>query len=212
MCGLTPRSTPTRYGRRCKPGLRYFVLCSQPRLTAPTSAGGVTSNVRPHIHTTVRRQALRIHRSAATAMQRYGRATKSNYGVKPWAAVVQHIRRTRPNRSSQPVHAQPPVAVATRALTLHAPGQHAVHAIGRKPGKARSALPNSQSGAAAAEYGSRNRQLRASARSTASPWSSSRLQRGAGYARRVLGTSSTAGLPHVRPNPSVNADPLRQAA
>jgi hypothetical protein len=43
-----PRSTPTRYGRRCKPGLRYFVLCSQPRLTAPTSAGGVTSNVRPH--------------------------------------------------------------------------------------------------------------------------------------------------------------------
>jgi hypothetical protein len=45
---LTPRSTPTRSGRRCKPGLRYFVLCSQPRLTAPTSAGGVTSNVRPH--------------------------------------------------------------------------------------------------------------------------------------------------------------------
>jgi hypothetical protein len=45
---LTPRSTPTRSGRRCKPGLRYFVLCSQPRLTTPTSAGGVTSNVRPH--------------------------------------------------------------------------------------------------------------------------------------------------------------------
>jgi hypothetical protein len=50
MWSLTPRSTPTRYGRRCKPGLRYFVLCSQPRLTAPTSAGGVTSNVRPHNH------------------------------------------------------------------------------------------------------------------------------------------------------------------
>jgi GNAT superfamily N-acetyltransferase len=62
--GLTPRSTPTRSGRRCKAGLRYFVLCSHPSLTAPTSAGGVTSNVRPHTN------ALPIDRPMNTVIVR----------------------------------------------------------------------------------------------------------------------------------------------
>ena len=45
--------------------------------------------------------------------------------------------------------------------------------------------------------------LRASARSTASSWSSRRLQRAAGSARRAFGTRPVEGLPSARPNPSL---------
>ena len=99
--------------------------------------------------------------------------------------------------------AEPPVEVGTRALTPQAPGQNVSRSRPRTPSKAQSALPSSHSGAAAAEYGSRNMLLRASARSTASPWSSGGLQREAGSARRVFGRSTPAGLPQARPNPSL---------
>jgi hypothetical protein len=99
--------------------------------------------------------------------------------------------------------AELPVEVGSRPLTPQAPGQHFSHSNGRKPGKAQSAQPSSQSGAAAAAYGSRHSLLRASSGPTASPWSSGRLQRGAGSARRVFGSSTYAGLPSARPNPSL---------
>ena len=99
--------------------------------------------------------------------------------------------------------AVPPVAVGSRALTPQAPGHYVGYPSARTPGKAQSAMPSSQSGAAAAGYGSRHRLLRASAQSIASPWSSGRLQRRARSARRVSGSSTPAGLPAARPNPSL---------
>jgi hypothetical protein len=60
-CGLTPRSKLTRYGRRCKAGLRYSVLCSQPSLTAPASAVSFTSNVRLHKNSRASAAAKRGH-------------------------------------------------------------------------------------------------------------------------------------------------------
>jgi hypothetical protein len=119
------------------------------------------------------------------------------------AAVGKHVNSTGPSYSSPLASVQPPVAVGTRALTPQASGQRVSHSNVVTLGKAQSALPNSQSGAAAAEYGSRNKPPLASARSTAGRWTSGRLQRGAGGALRVLGTSPTAGLPQVRPNPSL---------
>jgi hypothetical protein len=121
-----------------------------------------------------------------------------------------HCIASRPHREaleandlSSSVQAQTFVALGSRSLTQQAPVQPASHASSCTPGKAQSALPSCQSGTAAAEYGSRNRLLRAPARSTAGPCKSSRPQRGAGSARRVLGKSPTAGLPSARPNPSL---------
>jgi hypothetical protein len=104
---------------------------------------------------------------------------------------------------SLPERAEPPVAVGSRALTPQAPGQTVGHPGARIPGKAQGALPSSQSGAAAAEYGSRHKLLRASEAPTTSPWSSGQLQRGAGSSRRISGSSTPAGLPAARPNPSL---------
>ena len=120
-------------------------------------------------------------------------------------AVVQVKRAacSSPSYLALSVQAQPPVVVPNRGLTQQVTGHPTSLAVSCNAGKAQSALPNSQSGAAAAEYSSRNEHLCASARSTAGPWSSNRPHRGAGSARRVLGTSTTAGLPHVRPNPSL---------
>jgi hypothetical protein len=103
----------------------------------------------------------------------------------------------------RPKNTEPLVAVGSRSLTPQAPGQGVRQSSARTPGKAQSALPSSQLGAAAARDGSRNMRLRASSGSTASPWSSGRLLRGAGSARRVFGTQPTAGLPQARPNPSL---------
>jgi hypothetical protein len=121
-----------------------------------------------------------------------------------------HCSACRPNREaleandrSRSVQAQALVAVGSRSLTQQAPVQPASHSSSRISGKALSALPSGKSGAAAAEYGSRYRVLRTTARSTAGPWASSHPQRGAGSARRILGKSPTAGLPSARPNPSL---------
>ena len=129
---------------------------------------------------------------------------------RPRSEGKSHCSAGRPDREaleandwSRSVHAQPLVAVGDRSLTQQAPVQPASHASSCTPGKARSALPIYRSVAAAAEYGSRYRLLRATARSTAAPWTSSRPQRGAGSARRVFGKSPTAGLPSARPNPSL---------
>jgi hypothetical protein len=121
-----------------------------------------------------------------------------------------HCRACRPYREaleandwSSSVQAQTLVAVGSRSLTQHAPVQPASHACSCTPGKAQSALPSCTSGAAAAEHGSRYGHLHASATSTVRPWSSSRPQRGAGNARRVLGNPTSAGLPSATPNPSL---------
>jgi hypothetical protein len=119
------------------------------------------------------------------------------------SAFRPHREALEANDWSSSVQAQPLVAVGDRSLTQQAPVQPAIQASSCTPGKAQGALPSSRSGAAAAEHGSRYRLLRAPARSTASPWTSSLPQRGAGNARRVLGKSPTAGLPSARPNPSL---------
>ena len=119
-----------------------------------------------------------------------------------YSAFRPHREALEANDWSSSVQAQPLVAVGSRSLTQQAPVQRVSHASSCTPGKAQSALPSCRSGAAAAKYGSRYMLLRTSAGSTASPWSSCRLQRGAGSARRVFGSPTPAGLPQARPNPS----------
>jgi hypothetical protein len=118
-------------------------------------------------------------------------------------ACRHHREALEANDWSGSVQAQTLVAVGSGSLTQQAPVKPASHASSCAPGKAQSALPSCRSGAAAAEYGSRYRLLRAPARSTAGPWISTRPQRGAGSARRVFGKSPTAGFPSARPNPSL---------
>jgi hypothetical protein len=144
-------------------------------------------------------------------MRRSSRPTALNVGntakAKPVAISSAAARkRAKPSTANDwalSERAEPPVEVGSRPLTPQAPGQHVNQSNGRTPGKAQSALPSSQSGAAAAVYGSRHRLLRASSGSEASPGSSGRLQRGAGSARRPFGSSTPAGLPSARPNPSL---------
>ncbi len=127
---------------------------------------------------------------------------RSAVTAKRSGAIGKRLEPFKANDWSLPKRTEPLVAVGSRALTQHEPGQQANQAA-RSSGKAQSVLPSFRSGAAAAEYGSRQKRLRASARSTANPWSSGRLQRGAGSARRVFGCSTPAGLPSARPNPSL---------
>jgi len=136
-------------------------------------------------------------------MPRFGHAMNASSNAMPGVATEMHVKLSNANDSSRSAHAQPVVAVGSSSLTQQAPVQLASHATGRTPGKAQSALPSCQSGAAAAEYGSRNWLHRAPAWSAAEPSSSKRSQRGAGSASRVLGKSLTAGLPSARPNPSL---------
>ena len=142
-----------------------------------------------------------MRRTAPNTRQRFDHALNS----KPAAVlIIAFGKRSRPGKAvdwSPSVQAQLPFAVGSRALTPHELDQHANQAA-RTSGKAQSALPSCRSGAAAAKYGSRYMLLRTSAGSTASPWSSCRLQRGAGSARRVFGSPTPAGLPQARPNPS----------
>jgi hypothetical protein len=136
-------------------------------------------------------------------MPHLGHAANPSSNATPGVATETHVKLSNANDWPRSAQAQPVVAVGGRSLTQQAPVQLASQTKGRAPGKAQSALPSCQSGAAAAEYGSRNRLLRAPARSTAGPCTSSRPQRGAGSARRVLGSPTPAGLPQARPNPSL---------
>ena len=117
-------------------------------------------------------------------------------------AIGKRLEPSKANDWALPEQSELLVAVGSRDLTKHEPDQQANQAA-RRSGKAQSALPRFRSRAAAAEYGSRYNRKRASARSTADSWSSRRLQRGAGSARRVFGRSASAGLPSARPNPSL---------
>ena len=135
-------------------------------------------------------------------MPLFGHAVNTNSKAMPGIATEQHVKLSNVNDWPRSAQAQPVVAVGSRSLTQQAPVQPASHASSCTPGKAQSALPSCRSGAAAAKYGSRYMLLRTSAGSTASPWSSCRLQRGAGSARRVFGSPTPAGLPQARPNPS----------
>ena len=119
------------------------------------------------------------------------------------AALRLHREALEASNWPSSVQAQPLVAVGSHCPTQQAPVQPASHASSCTPGNAQSALPSCRSSAAAAEYGARYPLLRASAHSTAGPWSSGLPQRGAGSARRAFGESPTAGLPSARPNPSL---------
>ena len=137
-------------------------------------------------------------------MPRFGYAVIANSNTTPSVAAEKHVKLSNANDWPQSAQAQPVVAVGSRSLTQQAPVQLASHTTGRTSGKAPSALPSYQSGAAAAEYGSRIRLVLATATSTADRWTSSRRQRGAGGARWTLGrTHTTSGLPEARPNPSL---------
>ena len=147
--------------------------------------------------------ALRMRRSSRPTALHVGNTAKAKPVAISSGAAGKRAKPSSANDWALLERTELPVEVGSRSLTPLAPGQHVSHSNGGTPGKAQSALPSSQSGAAAAAYGSRHRLLRASAGSTASPWSSSRLQRAAGSARRVFGTQPTAGLPSARPNPSL---------
>ena len=136
--------------------------------------------------------------SSPRTAPRLGSAIKA----KRSGAIWKRLQPSTANDWALPERTELPVAVRSPVLTQHEPNQPASQAA-RRSGKAQNALPSYRSGAAAAEYGSRNTRLRASARSTANPWSSGRLQRGAGSARCVSGISTPAGLPSARPNPSL---------
>jgi len=144
-----------------------------------------------------------MRRSASSTAPRFCSAMISAPLANQVFAVGDLANLTKPSYLLSLASVRQPVALATQALTPQAPGHHASYSSVGTPGKAQSAPPSSKSGAAAVEYGSRNRPLRASAKEKASPWSSNRLQRGAGSSRRILGTSPIAGLPQVRPNPSL---------
>jgi len=140
-----------------------------------------------------------MRRSSLRTAPRVGSASRTN----PSGATERRLKPSAANNWPLPERTESPGAVGSRPLTPQAPGQIVSHSSGRTPGKAQIALPSSQSVAAAAEYGSRHMHLRASAESTANPWTSNLLQRGAGSARRVFGSSTSAGLPQARPNPSL---------
>ena len=143
-------------------------------------------------------RTLRMRCSSPRTAPRLGSAARAKHS----GAFGKRLKPSKGSDWAMPEGSELPVAVGSRGLTQYEPYQQANQAA-RRSGKAQSALPSFRSGAAAAEYGSRHMLLRASARSTASPWSSHRLQRGAGSARRVSGSSTTAGLPSARPNPSL---------
>ena len=147
-------------------------------------------------------QALRMRRSSRPTALHVGNTAKAKPVAISSAAAGKRAKPSTANDWALSERTELPVEVGSRSLTPHEPDQQVNLAVHR-PGKAQGALPSSQSGAAAAEYGSRNMLLRASAGSTANPWSSGRLQRGAGSARRVFVSSPTAGLPAARPNPSL---------
>jgi hypothetical protein len=136
-------------------------------------------------------------------MPHFGHAVNPNSNATPGVATEKHVKLSNANDQPRSAQARPVVAVGSRSLTQQAPVQPASQASSCTPVKAQGALPSYRSVAAAAEYGSRYRHLRAPARSTAGPWTSSRPQRGAGSARRVLGAATSAGLPQARPNPSL---------
>ena len=148
-------------------------------------------------------QALRMRRSPLCMAPHFGTSLQAKPVAISSVAFGKRPKPTTADDWSPSERADPLVEVGSRPLTPQAPGQNASHSGARTPGKAQSALPSSQSGAAAAEYGSRHNRMRASARSTAGPWSFGRLRRGAGGARRVFGCSTPAGLPSARPNPSL---------
>jgi hypothetical protein len=110
-----------------------------------------------------------MRRSASVTLPCFGAATNSASLARLSAAVWKLDRRVRPSYSSPMANAQTYIAVGTRAQAPQASSQRVSHSNVGTLGKAHSALANSQSGAAAAAYGSRNRLLRASARSTAGP-------------------------------------------
>ena len=148
-------------------------------------------------------QAFRMRRSSPRRAPRSGNSVKDKLVAISSVATGKRSKPSTANDWSLSERARPPVGVGSRSPTPRAPGQNASHSSARTPGKAQCALPSSQSGAAAAEHGSRYRLLRVPADSTACLWASNRLQRGAGSVRRVFGSSTSAGLPEARPNPSL---------
>ncbi len=143
--------------------------------------------------------ALSTRTSALQKLTHLGRAMMRMRS----AAVGKCVRTSKANDFAPPDPAQPPVAVGSRGLTQHVSDQLTTPGACRTRGKAQSALPNSQSVSAAAEYGSRNPRFFTPATSTANPWSSRHSKRGARSAIRSLGEQQLRVNPHARPNPSL---------
>ncbi len=119
------------------------------------------------------------------------------------AAAGRRIRASNANDLAPPEPAQLPVAVGSRGLTQHVPGQLSTPGASHNHGKAQSALPSSQSGAAAAEYSSRIFRFFAPAKSTANLWSARLSKQGAGSAVESLDNHQPRVNPRARPNPSL---------
>jgi hypothetical protein len=103
--GLTGRSKLTRYGRRCKPGVRHSVLWSHTGLTAPASAVSFSSNVRLHT------ASIRAARSKNTNTLLRGAAQARESGQLGWRASRSNparaaTRRGRVGRQSHQLFGQ----------------------------------------------------------------------------------------------------------
>ena len=129
--------------------------------------GQLSSNVRPRIHFTMQAQALRMRRSPLCMAPHLGTSLQAKPVAISSVAFGKRPKPTTADDWSPSERADPLVEAGSRPLTPQAPGQNVSHSGARTPGKAQSALPSSQSGAAAAEYGSRHNRMCASARSTA---------------------------------------------
>ena len=137
-------------------------------------------------------------------MPHLGHALNPNSNATPGVATEKHVKLSNANDWPQSAQAQPVVAAGSPPLKPRAPGRAGCQSNGCTPGTAQRATPSSQSGAAAAEYGSRFKLVLATETSTADRWTSSRRQRGAGGARWAFSkTHTTSGLPEARPNPSL---------
>jgi hypothetical protein len=197
MWSLTPRSTPTRSGRQRKAGVRHSVLCSHTSLTPPAYAGGVTSNVRPHTQ----------HRAPVSQVPHSGYR---------WRDRLREVRPRLHPRYRQPAERS---VVGHRTYLLcrwlrvvAACEQERCHNRLSRLAQQERVLghPASQHGTVAVVGTIGHGRGRQSAGRSAS--SSHRTQEATHLVRLLIKHRSQTASAPVRPNPSVNADPLRQAA
>ena len=97
-----------------------------------------------------------MRRSAPVAVSGFGKHELPEFAAMPAVVQVKRAASFSPSYLALSVQAQPPVVVPTWGLTQQVTGQLTSLAVSCNAGKAQGALPNSQSGAAAAEYSSRN--------------------------------------------------------
>ncbi len=91
--------------------------------SAPRRWRQLSSNVRPHIHTTMPVRALRMRRSASSKVTRFGIAVNSAVRIILAASLRSLTNRSKPSCLSPWASVQPPGAVGTRGLTQQASGK-----------------------------------------------------------------------------------------